>query len=46
MIEAAARGLRFTVEREDDFKVRMEWTEERRKGALVVTEKKVDFLYG
>lgn len=36
-IEAAARGLRFTVEKEDDFKVRMEGTEEGRKGALAVT---------
>ncbi|KAI3494566.1 hypothetical protein L1887_40698 [Cichorium endivia] len=36
-IEAAARGLRFIVETEDDFKVRMEGTEEGRKGALAVT---------
>ncbi|KAI3703523.1 hypothetical protein L1987_73663 [Smallanthus sonchifolius] len=36
-IEAAARGLRFRVEKEDDFKVRMEGTEEGRKGVLAVT---------
>ncbi|KAI3756233.1 hypothetical protein L1987_56052 [Smallanthus sonchifolius] len=36
-IEAAARGLRFRVEKEDDFKVRMEAVEEGRKGALAVT---------
>ncbi|KAI3692106.1 hypothetical protein L6452_31915 [Arctium lappa] len=36
-IESAARGLRFRVEREDDFKVRMEGTDEGRKGALAVT---------
>ncbi|KAI3828671.1 hypothetical protein L1987_02779 [Smallanthus sonchifolius] len=36
-IEAAARGLRFRVEKEDDFKVKMEGTEEGRKGVLAVT---------
>ncbi|CAI9290859.1 unnamed protein product [Lactuca saligna] len=36
-IEAAARGLRFIVETEDDFKVRIDGTEEGRKGPLAVT---------
>ncbi|KAI3804542.1 hypothetical protein L1987_26167 [Smallanthus sonchifolius] len=36
-IEAASKGLRFRVEKEDDFKVRMEAMEEGRKGALAVT---------
>ncbi|PWA61829.1 Calcium/calmodulin-dependent/calcium-dependent protein kinase [Artemisia annua] len=36
-IERAAHELRFHVETEDDFKIRMEGTEEGRKGALAVT---------
>ncbi|XP_071730568.1 CBL-interacting serine/threonine-protein kinase 5-like [Rutidosis leptorrhynchoides] len=36
-IETAAREMRFSVEREDDFKVKMEGTEEGRKGVLAVT---------
>ncbi|KAM0029883.1 putative protein kinase CAMK-CAMKL-CHK1 family [Helianthus debilis subsp. tardiflorus] len=36
-ITAAAKVLRFSVEKEEDFKLRMEAAEEGRKGALVVT---------
>ncbi|KAK1430721.1 hypothetical protein QVD17_13670 [Tagetes erecta] len=36
-IESAAKGLRYRVEKEDDYKVKMEAAEEGRKGVLTVT---------
>nr|XP_043630690.1 CBL-interacting serine/threonine-protein kinase 5-like [Erigeron canadensis] len=36
-LEKLAREMRFQVEKEDDFKVKMEGTEEGRKGVLAVT---------
>ncbi|KAL8209989.1 hypothetical protein R6Q57_006721 [Mikania cordata] len=45
-IEAAARWLRFNVEMEDDFKVKMEATEKGRKGVLTVTAEVFEMVTG